>query len=184
MQKSTWNQVWGYAKKFSLFIIVLGGYSSFLSAYNYEPFEVGDGVSFWDIGQLSNNALIACKYYLSTDSLRTRLVCFTNNISCLCYSVLFQLYLTTFGYGLFTITSLCGIQQGPMMLNPIFESTSPSDFWGRKWNMVVHGLLKRGVYKPLRSLSHSTIPKYSRFTASMAAFVASGVFHEWLLSGE
>lgn len=30
-----------------------------------------------------------------------------------------------------------------MMLNPIFESASPSDFWGRRWNLVVHGLLKR-----------------------------------------
>lgn len=49
--------------------------------------------------------------------------------------------------------------------------------------MVVHGLLKRGVYKPVRSLSQP-FPKYSRFTASMAAFIASGVFHEWLLSGE
>ena len=35
------------------------------------------------------------------------------------------------------------MQQGPMMLNPIFESASPSDFWGRRWNLVVHGLLKR-----------------------------------------
>ena len=35
----------------------------------------------------------------------------------------------------------------------------------------------RGVYKPVRS-------KFSRFTASMSTFIASGVFHEWLLSGE
>lgn len=62
MQKSTWNQVWEYVRKLSLFIILLGGYCSFLSAYNYEPFQVGDGVSFWDVGQLSNNALIACKF--------------------------------------------------------------------------------------------------------------------------
>jgi len=67
------------------------------------------------------------------------------------------------------------MQQGPFMLNPIFESSSPSDFWGRRWNLVVHGLLKRGVYKPVRS-------KFSRFTASMSAFIASGIFHEWLLS--
>lgn len=39
----------------------------------------------------------------------------------------------------------------------------------------MHGLLKRGVYKPVRS-------KFSRFTASMSTFIASGVFHEWLLS--
>lgn len=34
-----------------------------------------------------------------------------------------------------------------------------------------------GVYKPIRS-------KYSRFNASVATFIASGFFHEWLLSGE
>lgn len=50
--------------------------------------------------------------------------------------VLFQILLTTFGFGLNFLTSLAGVQQIQMMLNPIFESTSPSDFWGRRWNMV------------------------------------------------
>lgn len=44
--------------------------------------------------------------------------------------------------------------------------------------MLVHGILKRGVYKPMRS--HN----FSRLVASTAAFIASGVFHEWLLSSE
>jgi len=46
---------------------------------------------------------------------------------------------------------------------------------GRRWNLVVHGMLKRGVYKPVRT-------KYSRLAAATAAFLASGFFHEWLLS--
>lgn len=128
--------------------------------------------------------------------------------------VLFQIYLTTFGYGINFLTSLVGYQQNPMMLNPIFESSSPSDFWGRRyemviswynsyyltsnliltcnptilvpslmfnatrrWNLTVHGILKRGVYKPFRT-------RYSRLTASAATFMASGLFHEWLLSSE
>jgi len=48
---------------------------------------------------------------------------------------------------------------------------SPTPF-----HYTVHGVLKRGVYKPVRA-------KYSRLAASTAAFFASGVFHEWLLSG-
>jgi hypothetical protein len=40
--------------------------------------------------------------------------------------------------------------------------------------LVVHGFLKRGVYKPVRT-------KYSKFAAATAAFLASGFFHEWLL---
>lgn len=125
-----------------------------------------------------------------------------------CTKVLFQIYLTTFGYGINFLTSLVGYQQNPMMLNPIFESSSPSDFWGRRyememscyfsyyftsnlilslnntrslsprrWNLTVHGILKRGVYKPFRT-------RYSRLTASAATFMASGLFHEWLLSSE
>jgi Membrane bound O-acyl transferase family len=73
------------------------------------------------------------------------------------------------------MTSLMGLTQIPMMLNPLFESTSVSDFWGRRWNLVVHGFLKRGVYKPVRT-------KYSKMAAATATFLASGFFHEWLLS--
>lgn len=43
--------------------------------------------------------------------------------------VLFQFYLTTFSYAINAVTSLFGLVQIPMMLNPIFESTSLSDFW-------------------------------------------------------
>lgn len=88
---------------------------------------------------------------------------------------MFQVALTTFGFGFKVITAICGFEDVPMMLNPIFESSSVSEFWGRRWNMVIHGLLKRGVYKPIRT-------KYSRGVASIAAFLASGFFHEWLLA--
>ena len=91
------------------------------------------------------------------------------------HTVLFQVALTTFGFGFKVITAICGFEDVPMMLNPIFESSSVSEFWGRRWNMVIHGLLKRGVYKPIRT-------KYSRGVASIAAFLASGFFHEWLLA--
>ena len=56
--------------------------------------------------------------------------------NCPILSVFFQLQLTTFGFGINMFTSLCGVQQLPLMLNPIFESSSPSDFWGRRWNLV------------------------------------------------
>mmetsp|Transcript_26879 Transcript_26879/g.54870 ORF Transcript_26879/g.54870 Transcript_26879/m.54870 type:complete len:170 (-) Transcript_26879:165-674(-) len=60
------------------------------------------------------------------------------------------------------------------MNNPLLESTSPSDFWGRRWNLMVHGVLKRGMYKPIRQYSSSTI-------ASIATFTASGILHEWIV---
>ena len=48
------------------------------------------------------------------------------------------------------------------------------DFWGRRWNVLVHSVMKRGVYKPVRKYSSAVV-------ASLAVFVASGLFHEWLV---
>jgi hypothetical protein len=62
-----------------------------------------------------------------------------------------------------------------MMDNPMLEATSPSDFWGRRWNLIIHNCLKEGVYKPVRQAGGSPA------CAVIASFVASGLFHEWLL---
>ena len=56
--------------------------------------------------------------------------------------------------------------------NPMFLSTSPSDFWGRRWNNLIHTGLKQGIYKPIRWNTGN------RTLASVAAFVASGLYHE------
>lgn len=68
-----------------------------------------------------------------------------------------------------------GYKVNQMMHNPMLEATSPSDFWGRRWNVLVHAVMKRGVYKPVRKYSSSAV------LASLAVFVASGLFHEWLV---
>eukprot|EP00579_Thalassiosira_antarctica_P000802 CAMPEP_0201868078 /NCGR_PEP_ID=MMETSP0902-20130614/2110_1 /ASSEMBLY_ACC=CAM_ASM_000551 /TAXON_ID=420261 /ORGANISM="Thalassiosira antarctica, Strain CCMP982" /LENGTH=444 /DNA_ID=CAMNT_0048393375 /DNA_START=123 /DNA_END=1457 /DNA_ORIENTATION=+ len=154
--KSTWTTVSHNGANCVKYILILGIYSSIMLSYDYQPYSNNEGTNLLDINILTGFS-------------RQQLI---NNAS---IGILFQVYLTTFGFGINFLTSLCGVQQLPLMLNPIFESSSPSDFWGRRWNLVVHGILKRGVYKPVRT-------KYSRLTASMAAFVASGLFHEWLLS--
>jgi hypothetical protein len=91
-------------------------------------------------------------------------------------SVLFQMYLTTYceGMTLFWCT-LSGYQMERVMKNPLFESKSPSDFWGRRWNLLIHAALKGGVFKPVRRHFSSTV-------AVIATFAASGAFHEWMLS--
>eukprot|EP00242_Pyramimonas_sp_CCMP2087_P002394 CAMPEP_0198227062 /NCGR_PEP_ID=MMETSP1445-20131203/107695_1 /TAXON_ID=36898 /ORGANISM="Pyramimonas sp., Strain CCMP2087" /LENGTH=273 /DNA_ID=CAMNT_0043907015 /DNA_START=662 /DNA_END=1483 /DNA_ORIENTATION=- len=33
--------------------------------------------------------------------------------------------------------------------NPLVLSSSPHDFWGRRWNMVVHGFIRRSCFVPL-----------------------------------
>jgi hypothetical protein len=85
-------------------------------------------------------------------------------------------YLTTFCEGLALITNiLIGIQTEVVNVHPLVASKSPSDFWGRRWNRLVHSALKGGVYKPVRSMGGSS------GLAALAAFAASGLFHEWLL---
>jgi hypothetical protein len=92
------------------------------------------------------------------------------------YALLFQLYLTAYGEGLvFATTVLTRRQTEPLMDNPLFESKSPSEFWGRRWNLLIHRALKNGVYKPVRQIGGG------KPLAVLATFVASGLFHEWLL---
>ena len=91
-------------------------------------------------------------------------------------ALLFQLYLTTYVEALtFVFCVLTGYDVEPVMLNPLLESKSPIDFWGKRWNTLIHTVLKNGVYKPLRQLGAH------RLGAILGTFVASGVFHEWLL---
>ncbi|GAX22211.1 hypothetical protein FisN_19Lh276 [Fistulifera solaris] len=90
--------------------------------------------------------------------------------------LLVMLYLTAFCDGLAFLTMvLTGYETQPVMRNPLFGSSRPSDFWGRRWNRLIHDCLKQGVYKPIRSLGGS------HAVGVMGAFVASGAFHEWLL---
>jgi Membrane bound O-acyl transferase family len=94
----------------------------------------------------------------------------------LLYAVLFQLYLMTFGEGLLLFTQVVvGVKAQPIMDNPILQASSPSDFWGRRWNLVIHNCLKEGVYKPIRQSGGSPA------VAVTGAFFASGLFHEWLI---
>ena len=91
-------------------------------------------------------------------------------------ALLFQMYLTTYLEALnFAFAVLTGYEAEKGMLNPLLESKSPTEFWGKRWNTLVHTVLKNGVYKPLRQSG------VQRIGAILGTFVASGVFHEWIL---
>jgi len=79
----------------------------------------------------------------------------------------------TSGFGL-AISALSGIKTMTVTNNPMFGCTSPSDFWGRRWNRLVHGVLKRGVFKPVRAY-------FPTFVALAVTFLASGLLHEYVL---
>lgn len=78
--------------------------------------------------------------------------------------------------GLAIMTSLLtGISTSKFNDDPLLASASPSDFWGRRWNVIVGSGLRRGVYRPLRK------NQYPRFIAAFATFMASGFLHEYVL---
>lgn len=96
--------------------------------------------------------------------------------NCFIAAFMFQQFLALYGFAMTAAVNVStGFKTIVPMDNPLLEATSPSDFWGRRWNVLVHGVLKRGVYKPLRRHGGSSL------VASLAAFAASGLFHEWIV---
>ena len=151
---------------FACLLVVTGGFQSLFHLVEQFPSFGKDVRSAAD-----NTSDIVDDWYES--SKLWDLTYWKNNVL---YALLFQLYLSTFGEGLLFITQFAtGMKAQPIMDNPLFESSSPSDFWGRRWNLIIHQCLKDGVYKPVRSRGGSPA------LAVGAAFLASGLFHEWLL---
>ena len=79
-------------------------------------------------------------------------------------------------YGVSALASLLtGLQfEEEVTRCPMFFSSSPSDFWGRRWNNLIHTSLKQGVYKPIRWNTNN------RSLAVIGVFIASGMIHEYI----
>ena len=81
-------------------------------------------------------------------------------------------------FGLFHLVALGwqtrGVSAEPIMRSPL-RSTSPSEFWGRRWNLGFRYLSHTYVFQPLRPLIGSA-------GATVAAFLASGVIHDLVIS--
>ena len=78
--------------------------------------------------------------------------------------------------GLGLIMSICtGYTLEKFSDAPLTQSTSPSDFWGNRWDRPVESTLRRGCFRPLRKAS------YSRNLAAFGTFVVSGIIHEYML---
>jgi hypothetical protein len=87
-------------------------------------------------------------------------------------TVSFMLEFTTSGIGII-IQAIGGFQHDRVVDNPMLASKSPSDFWGKRWNLLVHRGLKQGIYKPCWYITGS------RNFSVLMAFLASGLLHEY-----
>jgi Membrane bound O-acyl transferase family len=126
---------------------------SILIPFDYQPFPGRRPIHHWyDLfywGNLCNNFLMA---YLTGVALEAGVT------------------------GMAIMTSLTtGISTSKFNDDPLLASASPSDFWGRRWNVIVGSGLRRGVYRPLRK------NQYPRFIAAFVTFMASGFLHEYVL---
>jgi hypothetical protein len=70
--------------------------------------------------------------------------------------------------------ALVGIHVPPFQRKPI-ASRTVSEFWSRRWNRAVSEWLNELVYRPL-ARRHSVV------TATLAAFLVSGLMHAWLFA--
>ena len=68
-----------------------------------------------------------------------------------------------------------GVQLEPGFLNPLLESRSLREAWGRRWNLPVQVLLLRTIYIPARRQAG-----WSRGWSTFWTFVASGWLHEYI----
>jgi len=144
-------------KEFSFSMAVTCVLTSLLDSSNFAPFETKATVGFdhsydltdlFSVGHLMNNFAMAL------------LVSIT-------------LSLSTIGVGFFY--NICyRVQTVKVVHNPMFTSKSPSDFWGRKWNMQIHSTLKRSIFKPARKY-------FSKKIAVAATFFVSGLLHEYVV---
>lgn len=83
------------------------------------------------------------------------------------------LFLRLFTGAFSTLLAACGFQAQPMWAAPLTHATCISDFWSRRWNLLIHGLFRRTVFKPLTTRG---VPAWA---AGALAFFISGAFHEY-----
>ena len=90
-------------------------------------------------------------------------------------SVLLSISLSQSSLGVSLLYNLLyGYETYEVVQNPMFKSTSVSEFWGRRWNLSVHKGLKNGVYKP--TLKYSS----SKLLGALVTFLVSGIIHEYV----
>ncbi|TMX04899.1 hypothetical protein EJD97_004078 [Solanum chilense] len=76
------------------------------------------------------------------------------------------------------VRALLGLEIEPQFNDP-YLATSLQDFWGRRWNLMVPGILRPAVYFPVRGILTSSLGKeLASLPAIFATFLVSGLMHE------
>ena len=77
--------------------------------------------------------------------------------------------------------AVLGLELEPQFNEPLL-STSLQDFWGRRWNLMVTGILRPTVYEPTRNAVKPFLgPKWAPLPAVFGTFVVSAAMHELIM---
>ena len=81
--------------------------------------------------------------------------------------------------GVYRLPLLCFGKTVPSALQNPFASTTVREFWGRRWNQVIGGMLRDGIFMPCRKRGYRNV-------GVALTFLGSGVLHvvPMLLSGQ
>ena len=125
---------------------------SFMMHFNFQPFD--SPVKLDD-------------YHLSFDLLSPAHLANTYLLGLLTYSYLsVGFYMTAFS------EQAKGYYVQPIFLNPMLGSRTLTEFWGRRWNLMIHRFLKHGVMRPAKKY-------YSTAVSIFMAFIFSGLLHDY-----
>ncbi|CAH8385227.1 unnamed protein product [Eruca vesicaria subsp. sativa] len=75
------------------------------------------------------------------------------------------------------VRAMSSLELEPQFNKP-YLATSLQDFWGRRWNLAVSGILRPTVYEPTVQLFSVLDPNWSRVLGVFSTFVVSGLMHE------
>ncbi|XP_060219247.1 long-chain-alcohol O-fatty-acyltransferase-like [Lycium barbarum] len=76
------------------------------------------------------------------------------------------------------VRALLGLEIETQFNDP-YLATSLQDFWGRRWNLMVPGILRPAVFFPVRAISTRVLGKeLAILPAIFATFLVSGLMHE------
>jgi hypothetical protein len=138
-----------------VFAHVLSAVLSFEMHHNFEPWQ---------------SPVKLEEFHLNAD-----LVSPAHLLNAYCLAVLTYLTLL-FGFELNSLGDQAkGFYTKPVFSNPLFTSRTPSEFWGRKWNLMIHRILKYGAFLPARQY-------VSKEMAMLWTFIVSGLVHDYVWS--
>ncbi|KAL1199819.1 Acyl-CoA--sterol O-acyltransferase 1 [Cardamine amara subsp. amara] len=75
------------------------------------------------------------------------------------------------------VRAMSDLELEPQFNEP-YLATSLQDFWGRRWNLMVPGILRPTVYEPIVQLFSVLGRNWSRVPAVFGTFIVSGIMHE------